>query len=37
LKRTADFLAEQKSIRSAAGLAVFQNGTDTRALAKAVS
>ena len=37
LKRTADFLAEQKSIRSAAGLAVFQNGTDTSALAKAVS
>ncbi|MEJ1975193.1 MAG: ABC transporter substrate-binding protein [Acetobacteraceae bacterium] len=36
LKRTADFLVEQKSIRSAPGLAVFQKGTDTSALAKAV-
>lgn len=35
LKRTADFLVQQKSIRSAPGLAVFQRGTDTSALAKA--
>jgi taurine transport system substrate-binding protein len=37
LKRTADFLVEQKSIRTAPGLAVFQRGTDTRPLAKAVA
>jgi taurine transport system substrate-binding protein len=36
LKRTADFLVQQKSIRSAPGLAAFQRGTDTSALAKAV-
>jgi taurine transport system substrate-binding protein len=35
LKRTADFLVEQKSIRSAPGLAVFEKGTDTSALARA--
>jgi taurine transport system substrate-binding protein len=37
LKRTADFLVEQKSIRSAPGLAAFEKGTDTSALAKAVA
>ena len=37
LKRTADFLVEQKSIRSAPGLGVFEKGTDTSALARAVA
>jgi taurine transport system substrate-binding protein len=37
LKRTADFLVEQKSIRSAPGLAAFQKGTDTSALEKAAA
>jgi taurine transport system substrate-binding protein len=37
LKRTADFLVEQKSIRSAPGLAAFEKGTDTTALARAVA
>jgi len=36
LKRTADFLVEQKSIRSAPALAAFDKGIDTSALAKAV-
>ncbi|MBV9784955.1 MAG: ABC transporter substrate-binding protein [Acidisphaera sp.] len=35
LKRTADFLVEQKSIRSAPGPDVFVKGTDTSALARA--
>jgi taurine transport system substrate-binding protein len=37
LKRTADFLVEQKSIRSAPGLTTFQKGTDTTPLSKAVA
>ncbi len=37
LKRTADFLVEQKSIRSAPALSVFQKGTDTSALARAAA
>jgi taurine transport system substrate-binding protein len=37
LKRTADFLVEQKSIRSAPALAAFDKGIDTSALAKAVA
>jgi taurine transport system substrate-binding protein len=36
LKRTADFLVEQKSIRSAPALAAFQNAIDTKYLAGAV-
>lgn len=37
LKRTADFLAQQKSIRSAPGLDVFQKGTNTEFLQRAVA
>jgi taurine transport system substrate-binding protein len=37
LKRTADFLAQQKSIRSASALAVFQKDTNTEFLKRAVS
>lgn len=37
LKRTADFLAQQKSIRSSPGLEVFQKGTNTEFLQRAVS
>lgn len=37
LKRTADFLAQQKSIRSAPGLPVFQKGTNTSFLQRAVA
>jgi taurine transport system substrate-binding protein len=37
LKRTADFLVEQKSLRSAPALAAFDKGIDTSALAKAIA
>jgi taurine transport system substrate-binding protein len=37
LMHTAQFLAQQKSIRSAPGLAVFQKGTNTTFLQRAVS
>jgi len=37
LKRTADFLVEQKSIRAAGSLDTFRNGTDTNALARAAA
>jgi taurine transport system substrate-binding protein len=37
LKRTADFLAQQKSIRSAPALEVFQKSTNTEFLQRAVS
>jgi taurine transport system substrate-binding protein len=37
LKRTADFLAEQRSIRSAPGLSTFQNATNTEFLERALA
>jgi taurine transport system substrate-binding protein len=37
LKRTADFLAQQKSIRSAPALETFQKGTNTEFLQRAVA
>ena len=37
LKRTADFLVEQRSIRSAPGLGAFQNATNTEFLERALA
>jgi taurine transport system substrate-binding protein len=37
LKRTADFLVQQRSIRSAPGLGAFQNATDTEFLERALA
>jgi taurine transport system substrate-binding protein len=37
LKRTADFLAQQRSIRSAPGLGAFQNATNTEFLERALA
>ncbi|MBV9747410.1 MAG: ABC transporter substrate-binding protein [Acetobacteraceae bacterium] len=37
LKRTADFLVQQRSIRSAPGLGAFQNATDTEFLQQALA
>lgn len=37
LKRTADFLVQQKSIRAAGSLDTYRNGTDTSALARAAA